>query len=81
MLHKSNRKKDLKKSLQYIYGNNGRPAGSVRSKLHNINNHTVTDHGNRALGARSSDQGTPWKLRHRQFFRMSNDGAQGTIRH
>lgn len=72
---------NLHDALRFIYGHNTLPMGFARPKLHQAKNAAQVEPGNRALGARQYDQGTPWKLRHRRFFRMGNDGEAGTIRY
>lgn len=82
LIHEAHKNRDaLKQALRFIYGHGGRPMGMRRSNLHQPLKAEPVDMANRALGARAYDPGTPWKPRHRRFFRMSNDGAQGTIRY
>ncbi len=75
-------RKRLQDSLKYIYGNNGQPTGINRSLVHQLDasGRDGSDPANRGSGGtgRAGDGGTPWKPRHRQFFRMSNDGATNT---
>jgi hypothetical protein len=64
---------DLRTALQVIYGRRGGLSGFNRPRLHNAKKAASVEHGNRSLGARSYDSGTPWKIRHRKYFRMGND--------
>lgn len=70
---------DLHNALRLIYGHDN--SMMRRSRLHQQKNHAVVDKASRTQGSRSYDGGTPWKKRHRRFFRMGNDGEAGTLRY
>lgn len=81
----ADKRQQLKDSLKFIYGNKGQPTGINRSIVHQLDasGRDGSDPANRGSGGtgRAGDGGTPAKPRHRQFFRMSNDGAGGNIRY
>lgn len=86
LLHEAKVGRDkLREALKFIYGRKGQPTGISRPTVHQLDDQgrDGSDPANRAKGGtgRFGDGGAPWKPRHRQFFRMSNDGAQGTIRY
>ncbi len=76
---------DLGVALGRIYGRKDRPMGSRRPRLHqpqsdsNINQpkDAIPYQGNAELGDKALSPGTPVKLRHRRYFKMSNDGGTG----
>lgn len=67
-----NEKRRFSAALRNIYRYGPR---HLRPQLHKPTTDAIASLDTRALGARSSDPGTPHKLRHRKFFRMSNDGG------
>lgn len=65
----------LKDALRRIYGGTGRPMGITRPTVHNRHCRVGHDAGSRDGAEVTGDTGTPHKLRHRAFFRMtSGDG-------